>query len=412
MESESVRDLSGWRITERVHGVPLDHARPGGETIEVFTREVADVDGLDRPLLVYLQGGPGFESPRPSRRGDRPPWLATALESFRVLLLDQRGTGRSTPVGSALPGSPEEQADYLANFRADSIVADLELIRAALGIDRWSLLGQSFGGFCSLRYMSAAPDSLREVMFAGGLPALELSVDEVYRATYARMRERSAAYYRRYPEDRAGVLALAERLAAEPVRLPSGDHFDARWLRATGMVLGVGDGAEELHELLELDADSTAFAHDAERLNPFPRNPIYAVLHESCWADGEATRWSAERVLAELAWDPADLTGEHIFRWMFDDMQGLRALAPAAELLAQREWPRLYDLEALESSTVPAAAIVYGDDVYVERAISEATARRIPSLDVWLTNEYEHDGIHADGKRVFGRLLDLARRRV
>ena len=75
-------------LTEREHEVPLDHANPSGPTLTVFTREVADPDGLDRPYLVFLQGGPGFEATRPTS----PPsgWLKRALADYRVLLLDQR----------------------------------------------------------------------------------------------------------------------------------------------------------------------------------------------------------------------------------------------------------------------------------------------------------------------------------
>ncbi|MCY7372497.1 MAG: hypothetical protein LH461_02170, partial [Spirochaetaceae bacterium] len=55
----------GLVVTEHELRVPLDHARPDGEQLTVFAREVADPDGLDRPFLRYLQGGPGFEAPRP-----------------------------------------------------------------------------------------------------------------------------------------------------------------------------------------------------------------------------------------------------------------------------------------------------------------------------------------------------------
>ena len=55
----------GLALTEYEVSVPLDHARPDGERITVFAREIADPDGRERPYLVYLQGGPGFESPRP-----------------------------------------------------------------------------------------------------------------------------------------------------------------------------------------------------------------------------------------------------------------------------------------------------------------------------------------------------------
>ena len=116
-------------FTEHEFELPLDHAQPGGPTITVFTRELAAPDGADRPYLIYLQGGPGFEATRPTS----PPsgWQKRAIADYRVLLLDQRGTGRSTPVGSEIPGdSPEAQAAYLTHFRADSIVRDAERIRA------------------------------------------------------------------------------------------------------------------------------------------------------------------------------------------------------------------------------------------------------------------------------------------
>src|SRR3712207_4739639 len=103
-------------LTEREHRVPLDHARPEGPAITVFTREVAAPEGPERPYLVFLQGGPGIEATRPTS----PPsgWMRRALHDYRVLLLDMRGTGRSTPVGRELPGgTPQEQAEYLTHFR-------------------------------------------------------------------------------------------------------------------------------------------------------------------------------------------------------------------------------------------------------------------------------------------------------
>src|ERR1700742_1607389 len=111
--------VPGLVCVEHTIEVPLDHADPGGETIEVFAREIADPDGTDRPLLVFLQGGPGFEGARPTRHPSSPGWLDRALQDSRVLMLDQGGTGRTTPVGE-LPGlSAAEQAEYLTHFRAD-----------------------------------------------------------------------------------------------------------------------------------------------------------------------------------------------------------------------------------------------------------------------------------------------------
>ena len=172
-------------------------------------------------------------------------------------------------------------------------------------------------------------------------------------------------------------------------------------------------GAEELHYIVELAPESLAFGHDVAGAAEFARNPLYAVIHEACYADGGATRWSAERVLPEeYASAPELLTGEHVYRWMFEDYGGLAPLRAAAEILAEREWPRLYDETVLEGNEVPVAAMVYAQDMYVERTFSEETAARIAGMRLWLTNEYEHNGLRADGSRILGRLIDLARGRA
>jgi pimeloyl-ACP methyl ester carboxylesterase len=403
----------GLVLTEHEFSLPLDHARSGGPSIGVFAREIADPDGRERPFLVFLQGGPGHEGERPTRHPSSPGWLDRALEDFRVLMLDQRGTGRSTPVGTLPDRSAAEQAEYLSHFRADSIVRDAEAIRAELGVEQWSVLGQSFGGFCVMSYLSLAPEGLREAFVTGGLAPVGRHIDEVYRATYERMLERNRRYYERYPEDRGRVLALLERLDGEGVTLPNGDRLTARRFRQAGNLLGMSDGAEALHALIELPPDSPAFRHDVQDVMGFERNPIYAILHEASWADGFATRWSAQRVMPpEHADTPELLTGEHVYPWVFDDFGALVPLREAAELLAAREWPRLYDPERLQANEVPVAAAIYADDPYVERAFSEETAALIRGTRTWLTNEYEHNGLRADGDRILGRLIDLARGRA
>jgi pimeloyl-ACP methyl ester carboxylesterase len=404
--------LPGLIAVEHTFEVPLDHGAQDGERITVFAREIARPDGRDRPFLVYLQGGPGFEAPRPTRNPDGPAWLNRALQDFRVLMLDQRGTGRSSPVG-ALPGlTPQEQADYLGRFRADSIVRDAEWIRRELGVERWSVLGQSFGGFCVTSYLSLAPEGLREAFLTGGLPPLGPRIDEVYTRTYARVLERNRRYYERYPADRDRVLRLHEIVEGEGLGLPSGDRLTWRRFRQLGQLLGMSDGAERLHSVLELPPDSPAFRHDVEAAVAFARDPIYAVLHEASWADGGSTRWSAERVLPAEFEAPHMFTGEHVYSWMFQDYGELAPLREAADLLAAREWSRLYDPDQLECNDVPVAAAIYAEDMYVERALSEETAALIRGARTWITNEYEHNGLRVDGDRILGRLIDLARGRA
>src|SRR4051795_1371310 len=304
------REIHGLVITDHEFAIPLDHSRAEGETITVFAREVAAEEGRERPFLVFFQGGPGSESPRPTTPRT-PPWLPRALKDYRVLLLDQRGTGRSTPVGT-LPGlTPAQQAEHLKLHRADSIVRDAEWIRQELGVERWSILGQSFGGFCACTYLSFAPEGLREAYFTGGVPPLARPTDDVYRATYERVRERNRRFYARYPDDLDRVRALHARLESDELLLPSGDRLTPRRFRQLGAMLGMSDGAERLHYLLERPTDSPAFRHDVEAETHFARNPLYALVHEACYADGGATRWSAERVLPEeFASSPELFTGE------------------------------------------------------------------------------------------------------
>jgi len=403
----------GLRLVEHEFSIPLDHADPDGERIAVFAREVADLEGLDRPMLLFLTGGPGHEASRPTRNPTAPGWLDRALEDFRVLLLDQRGTGRSSPVGTSSALEPAALAERLTHFRADAIVRDAEWIRRALGIERWSVLGQSFGGMCVVSYLSLAPEGLREAFITGGLGPLGERIDDVYRTTYARTIETGRHFYERYPGDRARVLALHDCLEAGDLRLPSGDRLTARRLRQVGGMLGTSGGAEKLHFLLELPADSPAFLHDVEAELLFARNPLYAVLHEACWADGGTTRWAAQRMMpADYETEPELFTGEHMYRWMFEEYGALAPLRDTAQLLAEREWPRLYDPDRLAANEVPVAAAIYAEDMSVPRAFSEETAAQIRGLRPWLTNELQHDGLRMDGRRVLGRLIDMTRGRI
>lgn len=397
---------AGLVLVEHEFEVPLDHARPDGEKITVFAREVADPDGRDRPFLVFLQGGPGFEAPRPTEPGG---WLGRALRDHRVLMVDQRGTGRSTPIGEPVGQTARAQAEYLTHFRADSIVRDCELIRDALGVDKWSVLGQSFGGFCAFTYLSFAPQGLRAAYITGGVPPVGLPPEEFFRATHAQTMVMVDRYYQRYPEDRVRIRELHDLVESKEIRLPSGDRLTGRRVRQLGAFLGMSDGPEHLHYVLELPVGSRAFGYDWDDVPmPFARNPVYALLNEACVADGFATRWVADRVLPEAyREDVTTLTGEHIFPWLYEDLSALAPYREAAHLLAEHEWPRLFDEDQLRHNEVPVAAAVYADDPYVVAGLSMRSAELVRGMRPWLTNEYLHNGLRADGERIVSRLFDL-----
>ena len=139
---------------------------------------------------------------------------------------------------------------------------------------------------------------------------------------------------------------------------------------------------------------------------------MYATLHESSYADGGATRWSAHRLLPDAVEAARLFTAEHVFPWMWEDYAGLRAHREAAHILADHPWPTLYDADVLRRNEVPVAATIYVDDLYVERDFAEETAATIRGLRTWQTDEFQHNGLRADGERVLGRLIDLGRGRA
>ncbi|GAA2979027.1 pimeloyl-ACP methyl ester carboxylesterase [Microbacterium terrae] len=376
-------------------------------TIDVHASVVTREGGETLPYLVFLQGGPGHEAPRPFHSPVSPSWLDDALAHHRVVLLDQRGTGRSTPVGDADLARPD-LAEYLTHLRADAIVRDCEALRAHLGADTWSVLGQSFGGFTALAYLSTDAAALDDVYITGGLSAIGRHPDEVYTLTYDKMRAASERYYRRFPHHRDAVRRLADLASTGSLVLPGGEVASASRVRSIGSLLGSNDGWQTLWALLELDPSTNAFAHDLAAAMPYDaRNPLYAVIHESSYADGHATRWSAERVEpADFRDDPTLLTGEHVRREWFDTVPVLEPWRDVALAVADHEWPSVYDAAAVAASDAHGAAAVYVNDVYVPLEFSLETAALLPGVTPWITSEHEHNGLRAGG--VLPRLIDLA----
>ena len=447
---------SGIRQTDHVFTVPLHHDRPSGEQIEVFAREVTADESL--PWLVFLQGGPGHRAPRPLPAALATGWLSRALKDYRVLLLDQRGTGRSTPATrQTLPhrGDARQQAEYLTAFRADSIVRDAELIRRRLtGGAPWSVLGQSFGGFCAISYLSDAPEGLAEVFITGGVPTLDGDADDVYRAAYPRMEDKNALFYHRYPQDVDRARSIAEYLREHETVLPDGTLLTVEAFQSLGIVLGATDGADRLHYLLEdpfcrtsgraanravnraadrvagRSADRLAdrselsdrFQWQVQAALSFAERPLYALLHEAIYAQGSApTAWAAsrvrkefpqfdaERVLSQSA-APLLFTGETIHPWHFRTDPALRPLRAVGDLLAGYEnWRPLYDTSTLAANDVPTFATVYRDDLYVDPKQSLVSAEAIRSMAVHVSDEHEHDGLTSSGTDVIDQLLGMAR---
>ena len=404
--------------------VPLDYSQPQAQTISVFAREVVDLarQNDDLPWLVYFQGGPGFPSPRPYSRSG---WLKRALQQYRVLLLDQRGTGNSTVISHQTLAhmSAPEQAEYLSNFRADNIVRDAETIREKLGVKQWATLGQSFGGFCSLTYLSFYPQSLSRAYITGGVPSLTRHTDEVYQATYKRVQDKNDAFFAQFPSAQVQCQKIADYLLDNDVRLPNGQRFTVEQFQMIGINLGRSNANVPMYYLLEdafvevngKETLSYAFLNAMLAEQSYQTNPIYAILHESIYCQHSASNWSAHRVRKSFPQfnyqkgDTFQFTGEMVYPWMFEQFECLKPLQEAANLLAERtDWADLYDVQALANNTVPVACAVYAEDMYVEMQYSLETLKGVPNSKAWITNEYEHNGLRADGERILDKLIQMA----
>lgn len=428
--STATHSIPGLTLVDHRFTVPLDYDQPTGEQISVFAREVTAPgrESAGLPWLIFFQGGPGSKAPRPTGRSG---WVERALKDYRVLLLDQRGTGLSSPITAqtlAWRGGPQAQADYLKHFRADAIVRDAEHIRKELldANERWSILGQSYGGFCAATYLSLSPEGLREAFLTGGLPPMQRGPDDVYRATYKRVLAKNQLYFARYPEDQERAASIIAHLTSHDIHLPDGSRLTPQRFQHIGIAFGMSDGFEPVHYLLEEafvhgphGAElSDAFLASVFHTVSFASSPIYALLHEACYCEGVGSRWSAERIRAEYPeFTPTPdaqplFTGEMIYPWVFTEDRALQPLQEAAQILAEYDgWPALYNVERLRANTVPVAAAVYYDDMYVERAFSEEAAATIANCRVWVTNEYQHNGLRASDA-VLGRLIDMVRGEV
>lgn len=338
--------------------------------------------------------------------------------------------------------SAEQLADYLKHFRADNIVNDAEFIRVHIVPDGgpWTILGQSFGGFCAVTYLSFAPEGLKCALITGGLPPIGkgCTADVVYRACFQQNLCQNEKYCKRFPQDIEVVHEIVKHLIkfeGGKVLLPSGGILTPRGLQILGLSgLGSSTGFERLHYMFERVWDpvlvpgaqkriSYFFLKAYENWMSFDTNPLYALLHEAIYCQGASSQWSAHRVRDEFEdmFDavkavkenrPVLFTGEMIFPWMFDEIHALRNFKEAAHLLATKEdWSPLYDVATLNSNQVPVAAAVYYEDLYVNFKLSMETASEISGIRLWITNEFMHSGLRDGGGQVLDHLLGMLKGR-
>ncbi|KAI9152337.1 Proline iminopeptidase aneH [Paramyrothecium foliicola] len=441
------------RVTELTFKVPLDYEDPEGEKIVLFGRSVTsysvpivpsedeeEVSSL--PYMVYLEGGPGFGNREPQNH----PLTSTALErGYQVLYLDHRGTGYSTPVSTnmlnQLDGGEDAQVDYLRLMRQDNTVRDCESVRKVLteGLStnqaKWSIFGQSYGGFVSLSYLSLHPEGLREVFLTGGLAPVGRSAQEVYESLYPRVIKRNKAYYKKFPEDIRNVRQIASHIESQggSVDLPAGGSLTVPRLMTIGIDFGGAGGFDAVHTTimnLKMSLDRLGFLSRAslvpmETFTAFDTNIIYAILHEAIYCDGpgSVSNWASDRVARDLnlfSWlspnssvsanssEPLLFAGENIFPFFFDTYPELIPLKGVANKLAAVDnWTHIYNETQLARNNVPVYAASYIDDLYVDYEYAKDTASLVKGVRTWETNAIYHSGLRSNTGEVLAALFNL-----
>jgi proline iminopeptidase len=227
---------------------PGRHVAVDGTRLHVDERGAADA-----PALLYLHGGPGqgcFDFM--ACQGDR------LAKDLRVIGVDQRGVLFSDP----LPDG--------ASLTEDQLVDDFEALRDALGIERWAILGHSFGGRLGLRYAARHPDAVTTAIFdcppwdhAYGMPyMLELALPMLTEL------------------GKTEAVEEARALIADP---PALDH--ATWQRRMAVLGALGDRRDELYvKRTELIAQPGG---------PFPSAAVDDTYHERGSRHSEAVTKSA-----------------------------------------------------------------------------------------------------------------------
>mmetsp|Transcript_25937 Transcript_25937/g.39251 ORF Transcript_25937/g.39251 Transcript_25937/m.39251 type:complete len:675 (+) Transcript_25937:92-2116(+) len=453
-------------------------------------------------LMLYLQGGPGFGAPTPvsgiglSESGS---WAGKALAGNyydKIVLMDQRGVGKSTPItkqwlerkfpdlfmldSSATTNSLEDDtskivaddyekvqqaaniaSNYMAQFRADNIVLDAEEIKNSLLIGNDSeekpygcALGQSFGGFCLMTYLSQIKRPPKVCLFTGGIAPMLTPVYDVYHSLWHRVKDRNLQYYDMFPGDIYVVKKIVNTLLNYgPVKLPSGSNLTARRFLQSGLALGGSPSTfARLHHLFNsafLDDNdhppvfTRSFLKAIDSEHSFDDHPIYFLLHESIYADGPKnncpTKWMAHNNFESMIQTPSEFDykltcslksdqrptlffGEMVFPWQAEGDYaecsgiGMRCLANA--LATKDDWGPLYDGQQIrvaldDNGICRAAAAVYYDDLYVDfdasmKVVKGRGTAPLEKCKVWVTNEFQHSGLRDDGAKIFAKLHGMA----
>jgi pimeloyl-ACP methyl ester carboxylesterase len=208
--------------------VPLDHSGQTPGTLDLAVATADPTAAQTRGVLLILTGGPGQGGveylPRILRR-----WAGPLASAYRIVMLDQRGTGGgalSCPALQRIMGSSDLTVPTASAVRACAAtigsarrfyttadtVADIDTLRQALGVDQLTIDGASYGTFVAERYALAHPGNVARLVLDSVVPhdghGLALSTDGMTRTATVL---RAVCRERNCPGDPAADLAAVVR---------------------------------------------------------------------------------------------------------------------------------------------------------------------------------------------------------
>jgi len=184
------------------------------------------VRGADKsnPYLLILHGGPGFSAHMFY------PWGPSLEKQVNVVYLDQRGCGESERIKIANLAAPTKEE--IKDYTIPALIADIEGVRRFLHVERWYVLGHSWGGMLGLEYVAAHPKQVVAYIHMNGLLSVPMTQDAILKSAEGRFNATLASDKAEEKEAAQAGLRMVKQLRALPYKDPQ------RLTGAYGLALG------------------------------------------------------------------------------------------------------------------------------------------------------------------------------
>jgi pimeloyl-ACP methyl ester carboxylesterase len=343
--------------------VALDPSRPSGAKIGLYYERYPHTDRSrpDRGTIVAVEGGPGY--PSTESRAYYRDLFAPMMDRYDLLLVDNRGTGRSAPIRCPQLQSYQGNRNVAiarcgrklgprSDLYGTALAADdLATVLDRLGIRRVHLYGDSYGTFFGQVFAVRHPDRLRTLVldaayFAGGRDPYYIDTNRAIRDAFNDVCERSAPCRARERPGMSRIRDLVERVRRDPIvgRAPNADGVMARTrVDASDMIDLLTAAATTPAIYRELDAAARAVL----RHRPYTK-PLLRLVRENTYVGGAGpVRWWSEGLYVAVSCNdypqPYDMTAgrqvrERQFQRSINRLKDRRPKAFAP--FTVREWVR------------------------------------------------------------------------